>query len=228
MKKISLFILLMASLLWSCTPAEDAASVDQNRVYVIYELYYDANFDKTFAKAYFRFGNEFGTQLKLTGNSQVTFDGGTMVEKNVLNLTYYEREFAGFKNTGNFVWKDVNGKEYTNTVTITNAIEYPTNFTSLSKNSAFTFTWQGNALVQGETVYLGINGQAEGDARLFSQTGVGATQMILPVNQLQQLPNGSVSMILNRKNFGTASQVTGAGGRWETSYVPKHKTIQVQ
>lgn len=61
-------------------------------------------------------------------------------------------------------------------------ITLKTNFTTLTKNSAFTFTWQENALIQGETVFLGINGQVEGDARLFSQSGAGATHMILPVN----------------------------------------------
>ncbi|NJL15378.1 MAG: hypothetical protein HC913_21830 [Microscillaceae bacterium] len=228
MKRISTFLLLFIPLFWACTPAEDIAGVDQDRVYVIYELYYDANFDKTFAKAYFRFGNEFGTQLKLSGTSQVTFDGGVMIERNVLNLTYYEREFAGLKSSGNFAWIDLNGNEYTNSVTITNAIEYPANFTSINKNAAFTFIWQGAALAAGEKVFLGINGSDEADARLFTEEGVGATEMVLPVNQLQQLPTGNVSMILNRKRFGEASQVTSAGGRWETSYVPMHKTVQVQ
>ncbi len=227
MKK-SVFIvlcLLVAGLfaLSSCE-RESSEDVNQDRIWTEFELFYNANTDITYARAVFRFGNVLGTLLELSSPSEVRFNGDLLGFKPA--LAFYEKEYAGYVDSGTFTWTDTDGKTITNEVSITE-IDYPEVFDTLVRSSAYSFVWQGESLKAGESVILTMNGTLEGDAQIFAQNAVNATDMVLAQDQLNALGHGPASTWLDRIGTFTLAEQTGAGGKISAKYRPVNRTVQM-
>jgi hypothetical protein len=225
MRKSAFIILcLIASglfVLCSCE-RESSEDVNQDRIWTEFELFYNENTDITYARAVFRFGNITGTLLELTSPSEVSFNGDLLGFKPT--LAYYEKEYAGYVDSGIFTWTDTEGKTITNSVSITE-IDYPEAFDTLVRSSAYTFTWQGESLSAGESVILTMNGTLEGDAQIFSQNAVNSTEMILSQDQLNALGHGDASTWLDRIGTFNLEEQTEAGGKVSAKYRPVNKTV---
>lgn len=204
---------------------EDSSSVDQDKIWAEYELFYNANEDKTYARAKFRFSNALGTSLELNEAASITFDGEVLDWKPL--LAYYEKDYAGNLTTGNFEYTDIDGSVFVNTVTIPE-IGYPVGLDTIPRDAAFEFTWTGTALAPDEEVALTINGVLEGDAQLFFQNDDGATSIILAKNQLEQLGAGEGSLWLDRSFKPDIDQATSAGGNLIGRYRPVNQTVILQ
>lgn len=222
----SLIVLGFGLTLTSCTTAK-SVDVNQDQIYAEYELFYDKNTDKSYASAIFKFTNGAGTQLQLTAPSEVKF-GNDIIPFDAL-LGYYRKEYAGLLNNGTFVFKDVNGKIYTNTVTMARTIENPT-IASISRTGAFTYTWIGDNCTANEVVSLIIGNVAvPTNLQLFLQSG--GTNLVLPLTQLNQLPVGNAYCILDRQSELTATPTTGAtsaGGKVRAKYRTLNKNTVIQ
>ena len=210
--------LLAATLLMilvSCAK-EKSENVNQDSIYTIYELFYNADTDKTIARAIFRFGGPTGTLLELNAPASSTFNGDALSWAPVSG--FHKKEYAGFTSSGTFVYTDLDANTFTNSTATIDTIAFPA-VDTISAGSAFTFTWTGNPLIAGETVTLTINGPTAGNVEIFSVSTVGATEIVLSKDRLDNLGIGDGTMSLTRVfNRATVDEGTSTGGRMAVWY----------
>ena len=215
-------VVLVAITLSACQPPESSASVDQDRIYCIYELFYNQNTDITKARATFRFGNPLGTPLYLADNSEVTCDG-ELLSKIFDGFTLYEAEFAGKKDSATFKWIDVDQKEFANKIYMVE-IAYQDSITVIPRNAAYEMFWNGGALIKGESVGVVID--AVGNAsQPFGVNQLGAESIIFSKLQLEKLPEGDATLLMDRKYEIDLQESTSAGGTIYSRYRPDNKTV---
>ena len=215
---LSIFSLFLAS---SCQ-RESSADVNQDRIFTHYELFYNANEDKTYARAWFRFGSVTGTQLELAAPSEVSFNGDKLSFNKV--LAFYEKQYAGLKAFGTFHWEDTEGKVFDNELNI-NVIDFGVMPDSIVRTAALTIPWTGSALGADEVVGTWINGENEGDAQAAITIETGATALIVPLNKIEKVGAGPGKIYLERRFSPALLDVTGAGGYGAGVYRAKTKNV---
>lgn len=214
--KFSLVIgaFFVLALLTSCE-SEDSADVNQDRIYTVYELFYDSDDDVTTVLARFRFGSALGTTLELNEPASVFFNEEQLAYNSI--LLGHSTEIAGRVTTGTFTYTNVDGETFINDVPTYETIQFPNNLTTLSKSQAFSLEWEGTALGANETVGLYISSTGETpsflDDALFVQSSDGATNLVLGVNQLSNLSTGGSVFVMDRSTEVNVTEGTEAGGR---------------
>jgi hypothetical protein len=202
--------------------AEDSSTVDQTRIYTIYEVFYDGNEDKTYARATFRFGNALGTLLRLSAGASVSFDGDAMSYQ---PAGYYEKAYDGAKTGGTFVYEDLDGNTYTNSVAGIKPIAFPGDPISLSKSSDYALAWVGDP--------LGPNGASVENVgllvgpKLFLELDLGATAISVNGSQLASLNNGPAIAVMDRYFIRELAERTDAGGSITGKYRALNKSVEV-
>jgi hypothetical protein len=209
---------LLSLLLFPGCAVEPSESVDQDRIYTAYELFYDKNEDKTYAKATFRFGNIAGTLLQLGGTSEVKFNNEALSYQ---SLGYYEKVYPGLVSGGTFTFKDTKGTVYTNVVQDMKPIAFPTESLSVPKSASYTLTWVGDKLAAGENVGVLIG------AELFLQINSNTASINLSSNQLTKLTAGPYTAIMDRYLISDPSQKPSAGGLLTRKYRAANKSVQI-
>lgn len=219
-----LFVLLSITLSFFTTSCvrETSDSVSQDKIYTDYELFYNANEDKTYARATFRFSNALGTNLELADGSEVRFEGDVLTFNEV--LAYYEREYAGFKQSGTFEWDDLDGNTFSNSISI-NSIEYPDGIDSIGRENSFEISWVGDALDNDETVTVTINGENEGDAKLFINDDIGSSSIILDMDKLEGVGEGPGKIWMDRSYSPVLMQETSSGGKITGRFRPENLEV---
>lgn len=220
---INLFlpVIYLVIMLFSSCAREESADVNQDKIHSAYELFYNANEDKTYARATFKFSNALGTNLQLTSPSEVRFNGDVLTFKT--GLAYYEKEYQGLISTGTFKWTDTDGNEFENAITFKN-INFPAILDTIPRNAAYEMFWQGDSLTANEKVILTINGVLEGDAQIFTQDNINAKSIILALNQLQALGQGQGTLWMDRYYQPALTEKTSAGGTMTGHYRPINKS----
>lgn len=219
---------LIAALLalgWVSCNREDSSSVDQDKIFTEYELFYNANEDITYARATFRFSSLTGTKLELSTPSEVSFEGDVLSFKNA--LAYYEREYAGKIDSGAFMWINTLGDTFNNSVHII-PIDFPAVFDTIDRFSAYELFWQGDSLGSNETVTLFINGPNEGDGQTFIQDNINSKSMILATNKLQLLPMAPATCYMDRRYSPALTEQTSRGGLIIGRYRPVNQMVYLK
>jgi hypothetical protein len=219
--KFSIFALFFVLTATSCL-RESSADVKQDRIFTHYELFYNANEDITYARAWFRFGNITGTLLELAAPSEVSFEGDKLSFNKA--LAFYEKKYAGFKSSGSFRWEDTEGKVFENTVTV-NTVDFGPMPDSLARNAALTIPWTGNPLATDEAIGAWINGEKEGDSQAAVTIETGATSLIVPANKMSKVGAGPGKIYLERRFSPSLMEKTGAGGYGAGVYRAKVKNV---
>jgi hypothetical protein len=221
--RYTLFVLSLPIILaiTSCQ-RESSADVNQDRIFTHYELFYNANEDITYARAWFRFGSITGTQLELAAPSEVSFDGDKLAFNKV--LAFYEKKYPGLKTSGMFRWEDTEGKSFENTIFI-NSIDFGAVPDSVARNVAFSIPWTGAALGTDEVVGVWINGENEGDAQAAITIETGATALIVPADKMGKVGAGPGKIYLERRSSPALAEVTGAGGYGAGIHRAKFKNV---
>lgn len=218
----SVLLAIFAMYIMTACDSENSDDVNQDRIFCEYELFYNANEDKTYARAVFKFGNILGTLLELSSPSEVRFNGDLLTFQPA--LAYYEKSYAGFVQSGTFVWKDTQGNEFTNTISIT-PIDFPASLDTIPRNAAYELFWVGDSLSANHSVILTANGVNEGDAQVFTQTQLNSKSIILPLNKLQLIAHGPGTLWFDRLYKPALQQQTSAGGMLTGRYRPINKTV---
>lgn len=226
LSQISFFALLILSsaFFFSCE-RETADSVDQDKIFTEYELFYNANEDKTYARATFKFSNALGTKLELVESAQVSFNNDILAWQPA--LAYYEKSYAGFVDSGSFLYTDLDGSTFQNEVSV-KTIGFPAPLDTISRDSAFELTWTGDALSAGDDVTVVINGVLEGDAQTFYTNDENASSIILGKNKLEQLGAGSSTIWMDRRTYPGLAQGTSSGGYVVGRYRPQNATPELK
>lgn len=221
--KLLLAFFLFASL-YSCN-VEDSGDVNQDKIWTHYELFYNANDDKTVAVARFRFGGPTGTLLELNEDASVSFNGN---ELGFNNLYFgHVAEFAGVVDSGTFVYQDLDQLTFTNTINHFDSIAFPEGFDTITKSQANTLTWDGVALMENESVGLFVGSWTWGDDALYIQSSDNATDIILGTNQLSNVPVGPSTLYMDRWTEVPVSQGTSKGGTVIGKYRAENRVVQV-
>lgn len=210
-----------------CDPAQPSEDVNQRRIHTRYELRYDGDSDQTFATAQFRFGGPTGTQLELSGTSEVTFNGQRLTYRSIpgVNLSYYERTYVGTISTGTFRFVDADGNVFANAATL-RPIGLPASVEPIERDRSSELAWAGAPLAVGETVTVTLSGPAASLA-VFRQTQVGATSVILNAAGLRDLAPGAYRLTLEREYERAPDEAPEAGGRVHAKYQPPSITVEV-
>lgn len=221
---LGLFVAVLSFLLTSCN-VEDSADVNQERIYADYEVFYNSNTDKTWVVARFRFGGATGTLLQLNDPAFVEFNGEDL-PFNSLFAGHY-KEYAGQLTSGTFVYTDVDGNTYENSIPAYEPIEFPTGLDTLSKSNSYDLVWQGTELKANQNVGVFAGSWAWGQDALFLQTNDGANNIVLGKDQIANLPLGQSTLYMDRSTDVQITDGTSEGGRIRGKYRATNVTVQV-
>lgn len=208
--KSSIILLVLVLALSTACNKEPSDSVDQDKIFASYVLEYNGSQDITYARANFHFSNAAGTKLELVDPASVTIDGEIIPFKQA--LAYYEKDYVGLKNSGDFEYTDVDGNIFNNTVSMIDSLSFPSGIDTLSRSQNFQLFWTGSPVQQGEVITVTIIGSGAGDGQIFTQAGVGATSIVLTQNKLQNLGLENAQFYIRRSKNVAAQEVTSAGG----------------
>lgn len=210
--------------LFGCN-VEDSGDVNQDKIHTRYELFYNENDDKTVAVARFRFGSATGTLLELNDNASVTFNGNPLS----YNAWYlgHTMEFAGWVDSGTFVYNDLDQLTFTNTVIPYDSIGFPDGFDTIVRTQANTLSWDGNALSANEHVGLFVGSWAWGDDALYIQSADNATNIVMGTNQLSNVPVGPSTLFMDRWTEVPVAEGTSEGGVVIGKYRAENRVVQV-
>ncbi|MEL6588662.1 MAG: hypothetical protein AAFP02_05980 [Bacteroidota bacterium] len=224
MKRLSFFslslILLVGLFMFSCE-SEPSIDVNQDRIWVEYELLYDAAEDKTTAFALFRFGNSIGTQLELSDPATVTFEGENLLFNPI--LARHEIELDGLVSEGTFVYTDTDGSVFSNQTPSISSADFPATPSPLpiSKSADYDIIWDGSPLGadQGLSVLVG--------PKLYLEEEQGATSITIFANRLQDLDRPSYLTFMERWEERDPIEVTSAGGVIRAKYRAERTTAEI-
>ena len=204
---------------------EDSSDVNQDKIYTVYELFYNKNEDKTIAICRLRFGGPTGTLLEATDPANVTYNG-TIMPYSVI-YSGHAKEFAGKLTGGSFTYTNVDGDVFTNTVPNMDSVAFDPTFDTIVKSQANTFTWIGNSTAANERVNLYVGTWTWGQDAAFFAFGQGQTNIIMGVSQMNNLALGNSTMYLDRVNEVPVTQGKPEGGVIRTRYRPLNQQATI-
>ena len=201
-------VLGVFSVVFSSCERESSEDVNQDRIYVYYELLYNQQQDITYARATFYFGGITGTKLELTAPSEVKADGQYLTWKPL--LAYYETSFAGLRDTASFSWTDTDGDVFVNGVSI-HEIDLPQTLDTIHAGGSYELFWVGDTLRVNETVGAYINGPLSQDGAPVYQVNIGTLSVIVPANITLYYTPGSNDVSLRRNYHPAIQEATTVG-----------------
>ena len=217
-------IVLIGTLIFSACQKEDSSDVNQDKIYTVYELFYNANSDKTVAVSRLRFGSPTGTLLELSGSSGVTFNGDVLPYSVI--YSGHAKEYAGKISTGTFIYTDTENQTYTNSTPSMDTLSFPVDFDTIVKTQANTMTWIGSPLGANERASFFVGSWTWGQDALFLALN-GSTNIVMGVNQMTNLALGTSTCYIDRVNEISVTQGTSEGGVIRTRYRPINASVQV-
>lgn len=206
-------------LLSSCT-RESSDSVDQDKIWVKYELEYDANEDITKAKAEFRFGGAFGTKLELSSPATIKFNGSAIPFNST--FAFYEKEIPGQVTEGTFVYQDVDGNTFTNDTPVMRSVAFPAGEITVVGGSDYVMPFVGTAINGGDIVTLVLND------KIFATSQSGATSITLGGVQTAEITAGPYIGYMHRTVSAIPAMATSEGGLIWVTHRAANKAITVQ
>jgi len=216
LSRLIYFLFAIAAVYFQSCAIEDSSDVNQDKIYTVYETFYNSNTDKTTSVAQFRFGGPTGTILTLTDPAYVKFNGD-LLSFSALYSGHF-KEYAGLVTGGSFEYKNVNGDLFMNDVPVFEEIAFPSDFDTLSKSSAFELEWDGTELKENQQVGLFVGTWTWGQDALFVQSGLGATNLVLGLNGLSNLSLGNAKCYMDRSTETDVVDGTSEGGRIRGKY----------
>ena len=216
--------LLAAALLSGCHKSvtlTDSDKVDQNHIFQLYQVKYDANDGNLTTKAVFHIDHRSGNQLRLTEPSKVTVNGQEME----------------LNEQGEYVWNSPkhlqitpfeyvnNNKQLFKNSVITNTIAFNQENITLNKNKTTQVTVKAEPFEESESVSCTLTKDGETvEIDLDFENG----RLIVSPEVLEPVQSGSYTARLVRKNYSQQLKSLDRGGEWESQYISTSKTITVQ
>ncbi|MDA3820100.1 MAG: hypothetical protein PF590_06560 [Candidatus Delongbacteria bacterium] len=212
---LALVTLTFSLIYLSSCNREDSIDVNQDRIYTLYEMNYDANAEKTIAKATFRMGGAYDSKIKLSDGSSVEFNGSELSFNGI--YAYYTSEFAEWIDSGEFVFEDMDGNEYTNPVEMLYA-EFPEELDTIVQGEPFQFYWDGDPLTVNEEIILTVDGPLDKDTKSFYVSEEGAEYIELSSTETATLSKGASILALERKYETESVDAPSVGGKIISEY----------
>lgn len=226
MKRIFTLGLLSLSIIFAACKRKNSSDIAQDRIYTEYETVYEADGNKTIAEVTFRQDNVSGKKIQLTFPARVKFRNENMSWKNAAGN--YRLEVSGNHLTEEYVYSDIDENTFSNYGQDAPAVALPWNLTGVSRSIGFNVPWQGDAIRNGETITVHIEGKdKKGGSQEWSLSTENSTYIHLDQARLSKLDEGPAEMWIERSKGGNLVNVPDAGGRMTTTYRSPKITIQV-
>lgn len=226
MKRIITLGLLSLTIIFAACKRKNSGDVAQDRIHSEYTTVYDAGTNQTTAVVTFRQNDASGKKLQLTFPARVKFGTEIMSWKNASGN--YKLEKSGNHLTEQYVYSDIDENVYSNNGQDAPSVALPANITSVSRSSSYYIPWQGDAIRNGETVTIHIEGKdKKGGSQEWSVSTVNSTYIHLDQARLSKLDEGPADMWIERSKGGNLVNVPDAGGTMTTTYRSQTITIQV-
>lgn len=232
MRKLFIFslFLLFAAIFYSCENSDPITSLNQDRIYQIYNARFNADSNTTYARATFKLENANGSYVTLTGTTaNVKFKGNAMTEVSVFGIVYYQYGTGGFQNPYQFVYTDADAHTFDNSTSLSGmAIDFqnPPAVVLQSSGTTFNFTSSVNS---GETVTLNIykSGTDSLVIQRKNQSG-GSSSFQITSSDLTPLALGTYYAQLSRQDQVGLSQQNSVGGVMNRTYVSTKTQFELQ
>jgi len=226
MEVMRLFLLISLALisLISCQK-EQSSAVDQSRIWTNYRAEFDEAENLTKTTSQFRFGNALGTILQLTSPAKVTANAQSTAYSPLLGV--YERAFVGLVQNTEFVYTDLDGNTFVNSVSIPPSVHLPEEVTTIPKGAAYLLYWDGQPLAFNETMSVYLRETNGTDVRLAFAISQGDVYITIPASALQNLNTGPANLRLERSVVTSQLSHPGGGGRLNASYRSQVYAIEI-
>ena len=219
-----ILIIACLSALTACE-TESQQDVNQDRIYVYYELYYNADQDITYAKASFRFGSITGTILQLSGHSYVKFNDAYLTYKPV--LAYYEATFPGLVTEGDFRYIDLDSSIFVNHATL-HPVDLAETLDTIHKGHVYELPFDGDSIRADETVTAFINSTLGTDLQTFSQSNLLTVSVLMPADRTLEITPGINTIYVRRNYLNPVTQASSAGAEIHSIYQSHARQIYVK
>ncbi|MFM9985309.1 MAG: hypothetical protein ACKVOK_08770 [Flavobacteriales bacterium] len=219
-QKLNYILIAAVAIAFTSCTRESSDSVDQDKIWVKYELEYDANEDVTKARAEFRFGGAFGTKLELSSPATIKFNGSAVPFNST--FAFYEKEIPGLVTEGTFVYQDVDGNTFTNDTPDMRSVAFPAGDITVVGGSDYVMPFVGTAISGGDIVTLVLND------KIFATSQSGATSITLGGVQTAEITAGPYIGYMYRTVSATPAMATGEGGLIWVTHKAANKAITVQ
>jgi hypothetical protein len=224
LKYLLLLALLVTSagVFYSCETADPITSVNQDRIYQMYEVEYRGDEAYTYGRATFRLESASGSYVTLTGgNAGVTFNGSNMSEVSLFGVVFYQAGSNGPPPPNClFVYTDAGSTSFSNNVNISSqTISFISPPTTISRSTGQTFGFTGS-ISSGETVWLRIYKTSD-DSLVFERNNIsaGSNTIVMSASDFNAIPEGSYYAKLYRNDQQPIQQANPVGGIISRSYI---------
>ncbi|MEM1337639.1 MAG: hypothetical protein AAF717_04175 [Bacteroidota bacterium] len=189
--------LVVVLLLFCSCETEESDLVEQQQIFVAYDLFYNENEDTTRATVIFTFGNRTGTRLVLSEGATIRYDNTPMTYDNVLGL--YSLEIAGYDAMGTFVYEDLEANTFTNAVSL-NPISFDNTVPeTIDRSESYEIGWVGNTVATDlEVVVVTVVPNNLGQTTIFSQNNREATTVLLTSDRLLEIDPQPAELVIER------------------------------
>jgi hypothetical protein len=204
---------------------EESINIDQNRIYTEYSFMYDAERGQSIMEASFRLDNNGGKRIELSYPARVAFDGENMGYR--MTFGNYQLKRTGSITNGSFVYTDLDGINYENSISSIRSIELPFGLTRINRNGNFFLPWTGDALQPGEIITVIIDPQGEGSNRSFTTSSTGTTHIVLDEFKLKQIEPGFAKIEIIRERSHSITSTPLSGGRMELKYKSREVNVEI-
>jgi hypothetical protein len=219
------FISIIGLFLFNGCKKEIVEEPNPETFYAEYELFYNANTNKTAALAKFRLGGPYGNPIEIKDPAMVTFNDDTLLYNSTYNCLCIE--YSGKVTSGTFVYKNSNNTVCTNSTPIMDSLKHPQNFATIHKSAPYTYAWIGNPLAANERVYLHFGSWNWMSASQYSVAGLGATSIILSTNQLNSIYSNVYTTYIERIKIEPVQEGANSGGEIRMRYMPQNVLVNV-
>ena len=224
-RTLTLGIGMTVILFFTSCQREESINIDQNRIYTEYAFTYDSEKGQSIMGASFRLDNNGGKRIELSYPARIAFDGENMSYRRAFGD--YQLKRTGSMTNGSFIYTDLDGNVYENSINSVRPIELPFGLTRINRNGNFFLPWIGDALQPGETVTVIIDPQGEGSNRTFTTSSTGATHIVLEEFKLRQIEPGFAKIEILREHSHSLTSTPLSGGRMEVKYKSREVNIEI-
>ena len=217
-----IFSLMVIGLTNISCKRESSNDIKDDKIWKSYTVKFDEEQNDFKVNSTFRIGNSWGTKLKLTGNSSVSFGGVDLQWKSTLAFYEYKQNSAILD--GSFFWTDDNGitAEYYTPIYKANL---PTNINSFNRDEETKLFWLGETLRKNETLTVIIIGKL-GLVKEFDARGEGTNYVTLNRTEINDLALGNAILFFRRELRSTFNdQANGGTGNIEFTSSKENITI---
>lgn len=206
-------LVIVACLSGCSVSTEDIDLVKPDTVHQSYTVAYNVSTNTASLSARFRFGDSWGTNLRLVKGAKVQVNGAPLREVNLLGV-HYSLDERGVQPEYVFEFTTPEGATYTNRVALREVHWAERTPTEWSRGQEMIIPFQGPPVQSGEEVFLEVIQQSANKPAVIEKFAVafGANQLVLDGKQLRAYQDGEATIHWVRDRSAKVQEGTSRGG----------------